>query len=72
VADLIKYTNGVLHWDIHFFRDVHDWELEVLSSFMDTIYGTPVKGIREDERCWLRTRSKGFVISAYYHLLAGQ
>ena len=28
VADLMRYTNGVLHWDIHFCRDVHTWEME--------------------------------------------
>ena len=28
VADLMRYTNGVLHWEIHFCRDVHNWVLE--------------------------------------------
>ena len=27
VADLMRYTNGVLHWEIHFCRDVHNREL---------------------------------------------
>ena len=69
VADFMNYTNRVLHWDIHFFRVVLDWELEALSSFMDTIYDTPVRGIEEDKRCWLPNKSKGFMVSAYYHLL---
>ena len=51
VADLMRYTNGVLHWDIHFFRDMHDRELEAFWSFMDTIYGTPIRRIGEDKRC---------------------
>jgi len=71
VADLLRYTNGVLRWDMHFFRDVHDWELEGFWSSMDTIYGTPVRGIGEDKRCWLPNKSKGFMVSVHYHLLAG-
>ena len=45
VADLMRYTNGVLHWEIHFYRDVHNRELEVFRSFINTIYNTPVRGI---------------------------
>ena len=51
MVDLMRYTNGVLHWDIHFFRDMHDRELEAFWSFMDTIYGTPIRRIGEDKRC---------------------
>ena len=41
----MKFTNGVLHRDVHFLRVVHDWELEALLSFMDTIYGTFLRGL---------------------------
>ena len=39
VAELMKLDNGVLFWDVSFFRGVHVRELEALSSFMETIYG---------------------------------
>ena len=71
MADLMRYTNGVLHWEIHFCRDVHNRELEAFWSFINTIYGILVRGIGEDERCWLPCKSKGFMVSAYYHLLVG-
>ena len=69
MADLMRYTNGVLHSEIHFCRDVHNRELEAFRSFINTIYSTPVRGIGEDKRCWLPCKSKGFMVSAYYHLL---
>ena len=71
VADLMRYTNGVLHWEIHFCRDVHNRELEAFRSFINSIYYTPVRGFREDKRCWLPYKSKGFTVNAYYHLLVG-
>ena len=49
VADLMKFNNGVLHWDVSFFRAIHDWELEALLSFMDTIYGSSIRVISEDK-----------------------
>ena len=71
VADLMRYSNGVLHWEIHFCRDVHNQELEAFRSFIITIYSTPVRGTREDKKCWLPCKSKGFTVSAHYHLLVG-
>ena len=64
VADLMCYTNGVLHWDIHFYRDVHNWELEAFWTFINTIYSILVRGIGEDKRYWLPCKSKGFMVSA--------
>ena len=71
VADLMRYSNGVLHWEIQFCREVHNRELEAFKSFINSIYSTPIRGIEEDKRCWLPCKSKGFTVSAYYHLLVG-
>ena len=71
MVELMKFTNVVLHWDVSFFRVANDWELEVVSSFMDTIYVFPVRGIGEDEMSWKLDRNKGFMVSAYYCLFVG-
>ena len=71
VANLMRYSNGVLHWEIQFCREVHNRELEAFRSFINSIYSTLVRGIEEDKRCWLPCKSKGFIVSAYYHLLVG-
>ena len=51
MATLIKSTNGVLFWDVSFFRGVHARELEALSGFMDYIYGASIKGELVRIRC---------------------
>ena len=67
----MKFTNGVLHWNVSFFRAVHNRELEAMLSFMDTIYGTSIKGIEEDKMSWKLARTKGFMVNAYNFLLVG-
>ena len=52
MAELMKFTNGVLFWDVSFFRGFHVWELEAVSSFMDTIYGSLARGFGEDKMNW--------------------
>ena len=71
VADRMKLDNGVLFWDVSFFRGVHTQELEALAGFMDTIYGASVKGFGEDKMCWKLNREKGILVKDYYSLLVG-
>ena len=67
----MKSTNGVLFWDVSFFRGVHARELKAMTSFMDTIYGATIKGFGEDKMRWKLDRNKGFIVNNYYGLLAG-
>ena len=44
VAELMMSTNGVIFWDVRFIRGVHARDLEAMSDFMVTIYGSPIRG----------------------------
>lgn len=68
-ADLMKFTIMVLHQNANFIRSIQDWELECLSNFIDSIYGTPMKGSGEDKICWIVAKKKGFEVSGYYQVL---
>ena len=52
MVELMKFDDGVLFWDVSFFRGVHARELEALVGFMDTIYGASMKGFGENKMCW--------------------
>ena len=69
MAELMKFTNG--YWDLSFFRGVPDWELEAVTSFMDTINSSFVRGFREDKMSWTQDRNKGFLVNDFYNLLVG-
>ena len=45
VAELMMSANGVLFWDVRFFRGVHTRDLEAMSDFMETIHGSPIRGL---------------------------
>ena len=58
VAEVMKFDNGILFWDVSFFKGVHARELEALASFMDNIYGASIRGLGEDKMCWKSVREK--------------
>ena len=71
VAEVMKFNNRILFWDVSFFRGVHARELEALASFMDTIYGVSVRGLGEYKMCWKSIGEKGFTVRDYCNLLVG-
>ena len=71
MAKLMKSPNGALFWDVSFFRGVHVRELEALSSFMETICSSSIRGFGEDKMCWIPSKAKGFLVKDYYRILAG-
>ena len=71
VVELMKSPNGVLFWDVSFFRGVHVRELKALSSFMESIYGSSIRGFGKDKMCWIPSKYKGFLVKDYYRILAG-
>ena len=69
VADHLQVRNDSVHWRLYFIRAVQDWELETISSFLDPLYSTKVKGNGEDTICWQPSLQKGFKVSSYYKIL---
>ena len=67
MANLMKFSNGVLFWDL---RAIMDWELESLSSFMDIIYEVSLRGWGKTRCVGCQLGRRGFEVSSYYRVLA--
>lgn len=68
VADHIHIRDESVHWEVNFTRLAHDWELESISTFWESIYSAFVKGFGEDKICW-KPAQKGFHVQSYYSAL---
>uniref|UniRef100_A0A2N9F8U3 Reverse transcriptase domain-containing protein n=1 Tax=Fagus sylvatica TaxID=28930 RepID=A0A2N9F8U3_FAGSY len=71
IANLMSFESGMMHWNLSFIRSVHDWELESLSSFMDYIYASPLKGEGVDHTGW-GSPSNHFAVKRFYRHLIPQ
>ena len=69
MADLMKFPNGVLFWDLNFRRYSEGWELESLYNLMSRIYGASLKGVGDDQMCWKPVMGRGFAVRSYYQVL---
>ena len=69
MAELMKFPNDVLFWDLTFRRYSEDWDLESFYSLMPKIYGASLKGVGDDKMCWELARGKGFTVHSYYQVL---
>ena len=52
VAEVMQHSTGVIHWDVHFSRPIHDWELESLVGFKELIYSRPVRDAGFGKLCF--------------------
>ena len=48
---------------------MQDWELETLTSFMESIYSVKIRQTVEDKICWRFTNSGVFDVKSYYKVL---
>jgi hypothetical protein len=69
VAALMSFSNGTLHWDVSFSRNLQDWEMESLVAFMELIYSQTLDGTGQDQLCWNKMEKKAFSVKSFYHCL---
>ena len=69
VADHLQILGTSHHWDVVFSRQAQDWELEIVSAFMELLYSCPIRRGSLDEMCWRLSSQKAFTVRSYYSCL---
>ena len=69
IADHLPYIGAIRHWDLAFCKPVHDWELEVVASFMELLHSCPLRRGNLDLLCWRPSSRKIFQVRSYYSVL---
>lgn len=54
-------------WNLGFYRDFHDWELEAVFSFLDVIQSQVLRGAGCDSLCWCLNGSGKFDTQSFYN-----
>uniref|UniRef100_A0A2N9I786 Reverse transcriptase domain-containing protein n=1 Tax=Fagus sylvatica TaxID=28930 RepID=A0A2N9I786_FAGSY len=72
VREHLQYHNGEVSWVMNFIRPIQDWEEESISSFLDVLYSSSVKGYGLDKVCWRGSQEKGFQVKSFYRILLPQ
>ena len=66
VLDHLHYHNEKVSWVLNFTHHVQDWELEAVSSFLES---SSAQGHGEDRMCWRGSSKEGFQVKNYYKQL---
>jgi hypothetical protein len=69
VANHMQVCNATTLWNLDFIRESQDWEIDSISSLLNLLYSTKVKGSGVDTICWMPKTQKGFQVSSYYRVL---
>ena len=70
VEDYLRWSDGSRFWDVTFICPLHDWELELMTTFMKVIYSVNIRRHALDKICWCFTKSGLFEVKSYYRELS--
>jgi hypothetical protein len=56
VADHMQSFTGNIQWNISFTRPMHDWEVDLVTSFFDLLYSIRLRQGGEDKMCWISSK----------------
>ena len=66
LANVMSFPNQRLHWDLQFYREPQDWEMEQFDIFWNLIHSMTFTGEGHEKLCWKLTKNKCFKVSEYY------
>ena len=58
--------NQRFHWDLQFYKEPQDWEMEQFDIFWNLTHSMTFTGEGHDKLCWKSTKNKGFKVSEFY------
>jgi hypothetical protein len=70
VADHMQFSNDTLQWNIIYIRSMHDWEVEVVSSFFNLWYSLELQRGGEDKICWIPSKRQTLEVKSVNHVLS--
>jgi len=70
VSEYMDRSSPQTLWNFNFMRDVHDWEIESLDSFLTLFYSMNPRSGATDSMVWTPSSWHGFAVKSYYNILS--
>jgi hypothetical protein len=70
VSEHMQIINEEVHWNVQFFREAQDWEVEVVMAFYGKLYETQRNVGRVDRICWIPSKRKIFEVRSFFGVLS--
>jgi hypothetical protein len=64
VSEYMDHNSPHTLWNLNFIRDVHDWEIESLDSFLTLLYSMNPRSRATDSMVWTPSSRHGFAAKA--------
>jgi hypothetical protein len=69
VVDNLSMVDGVAHWNVVFTRYAHGWEVEMVLSFYEQLYYTPIQHGEVDRLVLNLSKRRSFEVKTFYRAL---
>lgn len=68
VDENMEILNGIIYWNVMFIRPIYDWQIDVVSRFLNCCI-PKVRYGGENKICWVPSKRKMFEVKSYYQVL---
>jgi hypothetical protein len=69
MADHVQFLTGNLQSNFSFTSSVHDWEVDLVTSFFDLLHYLKLKQSGKDKMCLIPSKRQKFEVRSFYHAL---
>ena len=52
-----------------FYKTMHDWEVDLVSSFFELLYSIRLRQDSDDIVCWIPSKRRKFEVRSFYHVV---
>jgi hypothetical protein len=66
IADHLESIGASNQWDVSFTREAHDWEVDVLASFLRVLYSARMSQESADKLWWVPSKKRLFKVRSLY------
>ena len=69
VAANVDFLGGTPQWNVMFSREVHDWEVNVVTAFFQKLQSVSIQRESQDKLWWIASKKGTFKVKDFFRAL---